>query len=295
MANISNKDWERLSAYLDGEVNQKEKKQIEDRIQADPGFQAALEELQTARQVLRAAPSIKVPRNFRLTPDMVGRKPRSRSFQFYRLAAATLTFLFVGVVVMDFGRSLSGVAFAPAAPQESMFEAVPEAAMDAVEEPALMAEESEVEKADRAVEESPPAEAEEAMQPAPDVAAEAADEALGLTEEGEAKAVTEPGAETAANQVEEDSAQAPDEEMAAEPQAAATETLIPPQTQPAATEPPEPTLEPDIKEEVDVDTWEEPAPMSRGFNIDLIRILRYIFGIGAVLLWILAWTRRRRR
>lgn len=294
MAKISNKDWERLSAYLDGEVNQKEREQIEDRINADPGFQAALDELRTTRQVLRAAPRVKVPRNFRLTAEMVGVKPRSRSFQFYRLAAATLTFLFIGVVVMDFGRSLSGVAFGPAAPQESMFEAMPEAAMDAVEEPALMAEESEVEKADRAVEESPLAEAVEATQPAPAVAAEAADEALGMTEEGEAKAAAEPGADTAANQVEEDSAQEPDEELAAEPQPSATESQIPTQTQPPATELPAPTLVPELKEEGEVQFYEEPAPVSRGINLNLSNALKYVFGFGAIVLWILAWTRRRR-
>jgi anti-sigma factor RsiW len=281
MAKISNKDWERLSAYLDGELNQKEIEQIELRIKADPVFQAALEEIRSARQILRATPRVSVPRDFRLTPALIGAKPRSRSFQIYRLAAATLSFLFIGVVVLDFGRSFSGAAFAPAAPREVMLEAVPEAAMDAVEEPALMAEE-EQEMADRAAEESPPAEAEGATQPAPEVAAEAGDEAVGLAEEGETKSADEPGADLAANQAEE-----PEEELAAEQQ-------LTPSVPPVTTQTQEPTHTPDPVEDSEATYWQEPQPDPGIVRIDLIRILEVLFGLGAVVLGIMAWRKRRR-
>ena len=39
---ISKRDWTQLSAYLDGELSQRDLTKLENRIKKDPDFQAAL-------------------------------------------------------------------------------------------------------------------------------------------------------------------------------------------------------------------------------------------------------------
>ena len=112
MTKVSHPDWVRLSAYLDGEVSQEERKQIENRIRSDPAFQSALDELLRAKQVLKAAPKLKVPRRFYLTPDQVGIKKRPHPARGYRLAAVAMTFIFYisgSLDTMDLDNLIKGV------------------------------------------------------------------------------------------------------------------------------------------------------------------------------------------
>jgi len=276
---ISNRDWIQLSAYLDGELNPREVKRLEDRFKKEPDLQHALEELGLAKKILKAAPKLRTPRDFTLRPEMVGIKasPRPRSARAFRLASALMSFMLIGVLLLDFGRIFVGGAMAPAAPKEVMLEALPESAADAVEEPALM--EAEVE--DRAASETdaePPAE--EAAE-APAVAAEAGEEgeSVGVVEEAEAKSAGEEDQDAEANQADEwqgeDSAQA---------LAAPTQTI--------QIEIPE-TLPPQATEAV----YFPAEPIQRNENmlgLDPFRILEIIFGLGAVAFGIAAWVIRRR-
>jgi len=149
---ISNRDWVQLSAYLDDALNRREKIQLEKRMKLNPDLQTALEDLKITKIILSKTPRIPVPRNFTLSPAQIGIKTRQPVHTRYRLAAALMSFVFIGVLILDFGGIILGGGFAPAmAPksQEVMFDAAAESAVDEMEEPALLA--AEVEN-DRAVE-----------------------------------------------------------------------------------------------------------------------------------------------
>ena len=102
---ITPRDWEALSAYLDGQLASKERQLLEARLQARADLRAALEELRRTREVLRARLPVRAPRNFTLTPEMAGVRQKGRSgsslFPAMRLASVLSTFLFVLVVVGD--------------------------------------------------------------------------------------------------------------------------------------------------------------------------------------------------
>lgn len=78
---------ELLSAYIDGALGPRERARLEARLAADPELRARLESLRQTVALVRAMPSVRAPRSFRLTPAMVRRPvPAAR-----RLAPA-LTF-----------------------------------------------------------------------------------------------------------------------------------------------------------------------------------------------------------
>jgi anti-sigma factor RsiW len=200
---ISNRDWVQLSAYLDGELNRRDKIQLEKRLKVNPDLQAALEELKITRDVLGKTPRLQVPRNFTLSPAQIGIKTRKPVYKGFRLAAAVMSFIFIGILILDFGGIFLAGSFAPAMAtksQDVMFDAAAESAVDELEEPALLAAEAEN---DRATEEefgeevSAPAEAADAeVEVMEEVAVSAAETEKGLAEEelapsAEAEAVEE--------------------------------------------------------------------------------------------------------
>jgi hypothetical protein len=100
---ISPRDGELLSAYLDGQLAPRERADLERRLRGDPLLRAALVELHRTRTVLRSQPRLRAPRNFMLTPQMVG-MPRRRTPSLYptlRLASALAGLLFVVLLVGD--------------------------------------------------------------------------------------------------------------------------------------------------------------------------------------------------
>lgn len=73
---ISPKDWQRLSAYLDRELSPRELEQVEQQISARPEMQSALRQMEQNRAMMRSLPRHRVPHNFTLTPEMVGQTRR---------------------------------------------------------------------------------------------------------------------------------------------------------------------------------------------------------------------------
>jgi hypothetical protein len=91
---LSFRDVEQLSAYLDGQLTPTEVASLESRLASNPELAAALEELRQARSVLRQLPQRSVPRNFTLTPKLVGLKPPlPRTYPIFRLASVVATLL----------------------------------------------------------------------------------------------------------------------------------------------------------------------------------------------------------
>ena len=149
---ISPKDWESLSAYLDGQQKPRERARLEARLHADSDLKAALVELQRTRSVLRSSPRLRAPRNFMLKPEMVGQSTRAntRLYPAFRFASALASLLFVIVVLSDI-TGISRRVFVPsgkaipqpmefAAPQADTAPSVEMMEAPATEEPSAAAE-----------------------------------------------------------------------------------------------------------------------------------------------------------
>ncbi len=109
------RDIERLSAYLDGELSRAERARLESRLARDAGLSAALDELRATRALLRRTPRRRVPRNFTLTPKMVGlRPPLPRAIPVLRWATVVTTLLFFLTFASNLIGSLTFGASAPA-------------------------------------------------------------------------------------------------------------------------------------------------------------------------------------
>jgi hypothetical protein len=93
------RDIEKLSAYLDGQLKPSETARLEARLQSDPELASVLKDLRQARGLLRQLPQRRAPRNFTLTPKMVGQKPPlPRTYPIFRFATVVATlFLFLTV------------------------------------------------------------------------------------------------------------------------------------------------------------------------------------------------------
>lgn len=100
---ISTREWEAISAYLDNQLSARERLRLEANLQTSPELRTALEEMRRTRAVLRSQPRLRAPRNFTLTPAMVGKRRVSepRAYPFLRLASAMAAVLFVLVFVGD--------------------------------------------------------------------------------------------------------------------------------------------------------------------------------------------------
>jgi len=96
---LSPKDWQQISEYLDDQLSPKEKDRLEQRIRVRPELNQGLEELRHTRLVLRNVPKRKAPHNFTLTPEMVRPRSISRLFPVLSFSSALATILVVITLV----------------------------------------------------------------------------------------------------------------------------------------------------------------------------------------------------
>jgi len=120
MNQISSRDWEALSAYLDGQLTQKDRLRLEQKLQSNSDLRLALEELSRTRTILRSQPALRAPRSFALTPEMVGirraRRPAARLYPAFSFVSALASLLFVVVLLGSFlTRGSNQASPAPAA------------------------------------------------------------------------------------------------------------------------------------------------------------------------------------
>jgi len=91
---MKQRDIELLSSYLDGQLSSADSTRLEARLRTDPDLRSVLQDLRGARSVLRQLPMRKAPRNFTLTPKMVGKNPPlPRSYPAFKFAASLATIL----------------------------------------------------------------------------------------------------------------------------------------------------------------------------------------------------------
>ncbi len=119
---ITQAEWTLLSAYLDGELDIRDKARVEEWLHTRSEVQQAYHSLQDTRRVLRSAPLHKAPRNFTLTAEMVP-QPR-RSFWLVpalRFSSAIAAILSVILFFNPFAPSAQMLPMAAAeVPQEEM-------------------------------------------------------------------------------------------------------------------------------------------------------------------------------
>lgn len=143
---ISRREFEKLSQYVDGELEAHEAAKIEELMVKNPAAREVFTELQTTRQLLGELPEIRLPKSYTLTPEMVGIKSRSTAYPVMRFATVIAALGLVVLVGLDFLSSgISLGARAPAMEAQMEFaapaaEMLPEAEVmkSAVEEEALV-------------------------------------------------------------------------------------------------------------------------------------------------------------
>ena len=102
---MNQRDLELLSSYLDGQLSPSDSARLEKRIHADSNLRAVLEDLRGARSLLRQLPMRKAPRNFRLTPKMVGKNPPlPRSYPIFKFATTLASLLLFITFSLNFMR-----------------------------------------------------------------------------------------------------------------------------------------------------------------------------------------------
>ncbi|MFC1997467.1 hypothetical protein ACFLXI_07675 [Chloroflexota bacterium] len=122
---ISKRDWETISAYLDGQLSPRKQARLETRLQADHQFQILLDELRNTRHVLRNVPRLRAPRSFMLTPEMAGQPTRlPRLAPIFGWASAVASFLLVLVLVGDFYNVAGYIPVESNIPQQEAYSVV---------------------------------------------------------------------------------------------------------------------------------------------------------------------------
>ncbi len=116
---LSDQDAEILSAYIDNALSPSERAALEQRLKTEAGLRQELADLQRMVSALNAMPTLKAPRDFRLTPEQVGqtRIIRGGFNRFIGLGSAAAVFLLVigaGVLLSNRpGDNVPSVASAP--------------------------------------------------------------------------------------------------------------------------------------------------------------------------------------
>lgn len=91
---MKQRDLELLSSYLDGQLSPADATRLEARLLVEPDLRSVLRDLRSARTMLRQLPMRKAPRNFKLTPKMVGKNPPlPRAYPAFRFTSALATIL----------------------------------------------------------------------------------------------------------------------------------------------------------------------------------------------------------
>ncbi len=113
-------DIKKLSAYLDKQLSRAEQARLEARLSERPDLHEILVDLRQARTLLQKTPLQRVPRNFTLTPKMVGmRPPVPRSVPVFRLATITAAVLLFISFTFNYLTPFASAPSLAAAPQFS--------------------------------------------------------------------------------------------------------------------------------------------------------------------------------
>ena len=98
---LSFKEYQLLSAYMDGRTSTREKARVEAMLADDADFKQAYNEFTRLKKMMKAVPRVKAPRNFTLSAAMAPQKPQrfflAPALNYAALVTAILfVFLFAG-------------------------------------------------------------------------------------------------------------------------------------------------------------------------------------------------------
>jgi hypothetical protein len=142
-AQITPKDWQILSEYLDGQLSPRDRSKLEQRMQSRPELRDGLEELRRLRSLLRTVPRRKVPHNFTLTRAMVEKPAPARWGNWIpalSFSSAIATFLLILSMLTSMPGGVPAAVVSPEseASRVMMEEPAAEAMLDAAEAPPLI-------------------------------------------------------------------------------------------------------------------------------------------------------------
>lgn len=111
-------DLEQLSAYLDQQLTPEESAALEQRLQREPEFRAALDELRQTISVLRDLGPIQPPRSFTLDPSVVAPRRSGWFSGWFQISGALAAILiaFASIALLNQGGSLATAPQPAAAP-----------------------------------------------------------------------------------------------------------------------------------------------------------------------------------
>lgn len=148
MKNLTLKEYEQFSAYLDGQLSASETRKLEEQLKLNPEWRLALDELNATRALLRRAPQYRAPRNFTISPEVArqyARKSWIPTFISFRLSSAVAALSVIAVMLLQLLPGLrlgAQMAAAPAADTQRNATALAmptQEAMKAAEAPQLSA------------------------------------------------------------------------------------------------------------------------------------------------------------
>jgi hypothetical protein len=104
---------ERISAYLDGALPDRDRERLERRMAGDPVLRAQVRQMRAIRQAMRRLPRQRAPRNFTLDPAQVGQiqpEPAWTPYPILRSATVIAALLLAMLLVFDLGFYRGGIA-----------------------------------------------------------------------------------------------------------------------------------------------------------------------------------------
>lgn len=103
---FTKKEIEMLSAYVDGTLSSHEKSVLEKRLSENSALRTLLTDFQWQKKALNSQPKLRAPRNFTLTPAMVGVSSEQtysqRKFSVFGFVSALAVMIFAIVLTADF-------------------------------------------------------------------------------------------------------------------------------------------------------------------------------------------------
>lgn len=115
---LTPQDQQMLSAYLDGQLSQREKAHLETRLETYPALREELESLSQTRALLRLTPQRRAPRNYSLKPEWVAtRRSKFQWIPALRLSSALASMLAVVAILFNLAPTFNSAIIPAAAPQ----------------------------------------------------------------------------------------------------------------------------------------------------------------------------------
>lgn len=114
---ITSRDYELISAYLDNQLNEKDRALFETRLKMDPELRNELHEISKTRLLVQSLPKLRAPRNYYVNATPVQIRPSLRLAPIFGIVSAIASVLLALVIFgSTFLKSSSQVAMAPALP-----------------------------------------------------------------------------------------------------------------------------------------------------------------------------------